>query len=176
MSDPIARLAALAAAVVALAALVVAVLAYRRGGARPSARLYHMNNFGPGDAKEFLIATTVTNGALGAVQVVTVELEVQGVRGRHMLGGQGRRGPELPFRLEGQQSATWTVPAADVAELLRVYDKNPARIRAVLALGTGRTVKGGWFRFDLDKWAAGVIPAPRTGGSKQAAAPAKAKG
>ncbi|BCJ72741.1 hypothetical protein CS0771_22850 [Catellatospora sp. IY07-71] len=157
---------ALAGVLIALASLVVALAGYRRTRVRPSARLYHINNFGPGDSKEFLIATTLTNGTLGAVQVVTCEFEVKGLRGRHMVGGQSRKGPDLPYKVEGHHSATWTVPVTDVAELLKVYGKQTAKIRAVLALGSGRDVKGGWFRFDSDKWGSGGekprTPAQRT--------------
>ncbi|WP_144120478.1 hypothetical protein [Catellatospora sichuanensis] len=174
MSDTPARMLALAGVLIALLSLAVALAGYRRTRLSPSARLYHINNFGPGDAKEFLIATTVTNGTLGAVQVVTCEFEVKGLRGRHMVGGQSRKGPEFPYKVEGHHSATWTVPVADVAELLKVYGKQTAKIRAVLALGSGRDVKGGWFRFDLDKWAAGGDKAKPAGARAQSPAKSKA--
>jgi hypothetical protein len=164
---------ALAGVLIALLSLVVALAGYRRTRPRPSVRLYHINNFGPGDAKEFLIATTVTNGTLGAVQVVTCEFEVKGLRGRHMVGGQSRQGPDLPYKVEGHHSATWTVPVTDVAELLKVYGRQTAKIRAVLALGSGGDVTGDWFRFDLDKWAAGGVPAKPA--ASRAQSPVKAK-
>ncbi|WP_191844288.1 hypothetical protein [Catellatospora chokoriensis] len=174
MSDTPARMLALAGVLIALLSLAVALAGYRRTRPAPSVRLYHINNFGPGDAKEFLIATTVTNGTLGAVQVVTCEFEVKGLRGRHMVGGQSRKGPELPYKVEGHHSATWTVPVTDVAELLKVYGKQNAKIRAVLALGSGRVVLGGWFRFDLDKWAAGSDKAKPAGARAQSPAKSKA--
>lgn len=56
---------------------------------------------------------------------------------RHMTGSA-----ELPAKLEGLHSLTWTVPQVPVVEHLR--DRKITRVRPVVIIGSGKRFRGDW--------------------------------
>jgi hypothetical protein len=136
------RYISFAALAVSLGSASVSLLSYRRSGHRTQAHLgTSVSSFGDTAPNVIFGTFTVVNAGQGSVQVVDFGLLFDDSPVLYSLEAHSYTGPELPTRLEGLQTMTWTCSHADLVWLVDQIDPRPVKVRGIVILGSGKSVR-----------------------------------
>jgi hypothetical protein len=87
---------------------------------------------------------TVVNAGQGSVQVVDFGFLFDNSPVLCSLEARCYTGPELPTRLEGLQTMTWSCSHRDLVWLVDQIDPRPIKVRGIVILGSGKSLSTSW--------------------------------
>jgi hypothetical protein len=148
-SDAVSRALAIIAVDIATGSLAVAVLTYRRSAARLRAWAGRQN--GPGQIRPRAEILAVCGSPQPRSRQYPDQRRDVVLRRRPEPHRFRLDGPQLPLRIEGNQTEHWEIPLVAVFRATRKLGIANTRIRAIVDTGSGSSLRTNWYAWPPQK-------------------------